>query len=193
LEGNSTIFFGKIEFLVHNENLRNINKMDSVMLKNKNYLIGLPARFHHDIPFSSHVRCQINGNDKKLFSRPRFTESGDKTCQSNSLQEHTVAVLFISKGYDLADDQRQGKASRPFEPDAEVIFWTILPRQIRHATALDEHRKLPGQFSEDENKYSTSAIRFEACLLDIHELISRVAPMEEGWKGKVSCHCVCLQ
>ena len=61
-----------------------------------------------------------------MFSRPGFTECEGKLRQGNGLQEHSmVAVFSTSKGYDLADDQRQGKAPELFEPDAEVIFGSI--------------------------------------------------------------------
>jgi hypothetical protein len=86
-----------------------------------------------------------------MFSRPRFAECEDKTRQGNGMQEYTVAVTLSCFGYGLADDQRQTKL---LEPDAEVIFWSILPQQPGHGIALDKHRKLPGHFSEDENKYN---------------------------------------
>jgi hypothetical protein len=126
-----------------------------------------------------------------MFSRPRFTECEDKTRQGNSLQQHVIAIFFIFFGYDLADDQRQGKAFGFFEPDAEVISWSILP-QVGHVVALDKHWKLPGYFSKGENKHNTSTIKFEACLLIIHELISRLSRIEERWMNKVALHCGCL-
>ena len=159
----------------------------------KNYLIGLRAQFHQDIPVSSEVLRHINGHDKKLFSRPRFAEFGYKTCQRNGLQEHTEVVTFICYGYNLTDDQRHGNIFPNFEPDAEVVFWSILPRQICHGIALDEHRKLPGRFSEDENKYSMLTIRFEACLLNILELVNRAAPCKERWIDKSTFECSCLE
>jgi hypothetical protein len=97
---------------------------------------------------------QINSNNKRMSSRPRFTEFEDKTRQGNGLQEHSITVFFSFFGHDLANDQRQGNAFGYFEPDAEVISWSILPRQVGHDVAFDEHGTLPGHFSKGENKYN---------------------------------------
>ena len=127
-----------------------------------------------------------------MFSRrPRFSECEDKTRQGNALQEHTVAVIFIWSGYDLAKDQRQGKAGL-VEPDAEVISRSILPRQVGHGTALHEHGTLPGQFPKGENKYNTTAIKSEARLLIISKYISRLSRPKERWKYEVTFHSGCL-
>ena len=75
------------------------------------YLIRIRVQFHQDVSVSTQVLRQINNNNKRMFSRPRFTECEDKTRQGNPLQEHTVTVFFIFKGYDLANDQREGKSS----------------------------------------------------------------------------------
>ena len=112
-----------------------------------NYLIGVRVQFHHDVYLSGHVLRQINSSNKRMFSRPRFTECEDKTRQGNGLQEHSVAAFFNFFGYDLADDQRQGKAFGFLELDAEVIFRSILLRQVGKGIALDEHGTLPGYFS----------------------------------------------
>ena len=124
--------------------------MAYVMICGEPHLIRR-ARFHYDISFSGQVLRQINGNNKKMLSRVR-SKCGNKTRQSNGLQEHTVAVHFVRMGYDLANDQRQGKVSGPFplKPDAKIVSWKILLRQISQRLTLDEHRKLPGQFSEDK-------------------------------------------
>jgi hypothetical protein len=64
------------------------------------------VQFHHDASLSGHAGhepCQINNNNKKMFS----------TRQGNGLQEHTVAVFSTSKGY-LADDQKARQSSRTF-------------------------------------------------------------------------------